>query len=132
MNQAVAIADFGELIEPNTLKIQRRLPGSIDRVWAYLTETDLRRQWLAAGTMDMAVGAPFELTWRNDELMDDPGTTPEGMGGENRMQSRITELDPPRLLGFTFGDQGSSVTFELEPRGDEVLLTLIHRRLPSR
>jgi uncharacterized protein YndB with AHSA1/START domain len=131
MNQAVAIADFGELIEPNTLKIQRRLPGSIDRVWAYLTESDLRRQWLAAGTMEMKQGAPFALTWRNDKLMDDPGQAPEGFGGEHSMESEITELDPPHRLGFSWGGTGG-VTIELEQQGDEVLLTLIHRRLPDR
>ena len=53
------------------------------------------------------------------------------MGGEHRMQSRITELDPPRRLGFTWSD-GAEVTIELEPRGAETLLTLTHRRLPDR
>ena len=63
---------YGALIEPTTLKIQRLLPGPIERVWAYLTDSDLRRQWLAAGEMEMKVGAPFELVWRNDELTDPP------------------------------------------------------------
>ena len=39
---------YGVLTEPATLKIQRLLPGPIERVWAYLTESELRRQWLAA------------------------------------------------------------------------------------
>ena len=47
------------------------------------------------------------------------------------MQSRITELDPPRKLAFTWGNSGD-VTFELEPRGESVLLTVTHRRLPDR
>ena len=47
------------------------------------------------------------------------------------MQSRITELDPPRRLAFTWEGSGD-VSFELEPQGDEVLLTVIHRRLPDR
>ena len=38
---------YGVLTEPATLKIQRLLPGPIERVWAYLVESDLRRQWLA-------------------------------------------------------------------------------------
>jgi uncharacterized protein YndB with AHSA1/START domain len=44
------------------------------------------------------------------------------------MQSRITELDPPRKLAITWKGSGD-VSFELEPRGNEVLLTVIHRRL---
>ncbi len=47
------------------------------------------------------------------------------------MQSRITELDPPRKLGIAWGTSGG-VSFELEPKGDEVLLTVIHSRLPDR
>ena len=119
------------LTEPATLKIQRLLPGPIERVWAYLTESDLRRQWLAAGQMEMKVGAPFELVWRNDELTNPPGQRPAGFPEEHRMQSRITELDPPRKLAFTWEGSGD-VSFELEPQGDEVLLTVIHRRLPDR
>ena len=122
---------YGTLTEPATLKIQRLLPGPIERVWAYLTESELRRKWLAAGEMEMTVGAPFELVWRNDELTQPPGQRPPGFGPEHRMQSRITDLDPPRRLVITWGQSGD-VTFELEPRGNLVQLTLIHRRLPDR
>jgi uncharacterized protein YndB with AHSA1/START domain len=122
---------YGTLIEPTTLKIQRILPGPIERVWAYLTDSELRRKWLAAGSMEMQVGSSFELVWRNDELSDPPGKRPEGFAEENRMQSRITELDPLRKISFTWNNSGD-VTFELEPRGERVLLTVIHRRLPNR
>ena len=61
MNQVATPDSYGIITEPATLTIQRLLPGSVDRVWAYLTESDLRRQWMAAGTMEMRVGAPFEL-----------------------------------------------------------------------
>ena len=122
---------YGVLTEPTTLKLQRLLPGPIERIWAYLTESDLRRKWLAAGEMEMKVGAPFELVWRNDELTNPPGQRPPGFGDEHRMQSRITELDPPRKFVIALGDSGE-VSFELEPQGNQVLLTLIHRRLPDR
>jgi len=130
MTQTAAIASYGEVIEPNTLRIKRLLPGSIDRVWAYLTESDLRRQWLASGTMEMQIGAPFELVWRNDEL-ENAGQRPEGFDAEHRLQSEVVELDPPHKLSYTFGNAGE-VMFELERAGDDVLLTLTHRRLPSR
>jgi len=29
---------YGVLSEPATLRIQRRLPGPIERVWAYITD----------------------------------------------------------------------------------------------
>ena len=131
MNELATLDAFGALTEPATVKIQRRLPGPIERVWAYLTESERRRQWLAAGQMEMKVGAPFELVWRNDELSDPPGQRPAGFPEESRMQSRITELDPPHKLSFTWAGSGD-VSFELERQGNEVLLTVIHRRLPDR
>lgn len=131
MTRAATLDAYGVLTGPTTLKIQRLLPGPIDRVWAYLTDGDLRRQWLAGGRMDMKVGAPFELIWRNDELSSRPTKRPSGFPEEQRMKSRITELDPPRKLSFTWEGSGD-VTFELEKQGDEVMLTVIHRRLPDR
>jgi uncharacterized protein YndB with AHSA1/START domain len=122
---------YGALIEPATLKIERLLPGPIERVWAYLTESDLRRQWLASGDMEMTVGSTFELVWRNGELTNPPGRRPEGFGEEHRMQGRILACEPPRKLAFIFGNSGE-VTFELAARGKDVLLTVIHRRLPDR
>ena len=71
---------YGTLIEPATLNIQRLLPGPIERVWAYLTENDLRRKWLAAGQMETKIGAAFELVWRNDELTNPPGRRPAEIG----------------------------------------------------
>ena len=131
MNSTTRPDAYGELIEPTTLKIQRLLPGPIERIWAYLTDSELRRKWMAAGDMEMKAGAPFELVWRNDELTDPPGERPAGFGGEHRMQSRITEFDPPRKLSITWNSTGD-VTFELEPKGKCVLLTVIHRRFPDR
>jgi uncharacterized protein YndB with AHSA1/START domain len=131
MTDLAALDAHGVLTEPATLTIQRLLPGPVERIWAYLTQGDLRRQWLAAGEMEMTLGAPLELVWRNDELSDPPGRRPPGFPEEHRLQSRITELDPPRRLAITWGNTGG-VSFELEPRGDRVLLTVVHRRLPDR
>jgi uncharacterized protein YndB with AHSA1/START domain len=131
MNELATLDAYGVLTDPATLKIQRLLPGPVERIWAYLTESELRRQWLAAGEMEMNVGAPVELVWRNDELTNPPGQRPAGFSEEQRMQSRITELDPLRKLAIAW-QGGGDVSFELEPRGSEVLLTVIHRRLPDR
>ena len=122
---------YGQLIQPTTLRIERLLPGTRERVWEYLTQSDLRRQWMAAGDMEEEEGSSFELVWRNDELTDPPGERPAGFGDEHRMQSRIVECDPPRKLTITWSGSGN-VSFELAQRGDDVLLTVIHRRLPDR
>ena len=131
MNDLAALDAYGMLAEPGTLTIRRLLPGPAERVWAYLTQGELRRKWLAAGEMEMKVGSAFELVWRNDELTDPPGPRPAGFSAEHRMLSRITRLDPPRKLTFTWGENGD-VSFDLEAKGDQVLLTVTHRRLPDR
>lgn len=128
MSDVATLETYGTLIEPTTLQIQRVLPGPIERVWAYLTESDLRRQWLAAGEMEMKVGAGFEFVWRNSELTDPPGRKPDGFSDEHRLQSVITELDPPRTISFTWGETGG-VTFGLETKGKDVILTVTHRRV---
>src|SRR3546814_20579150 len=71
------------------------------------------------------------MVWRNDELTDPPGERPESFGGEHRMQSSVIECDPPRRLAFTW-DGDSDVTIDLEPRANEVPLTVVHRHLGSR
>ena len=132
MNQMTSFDGYAQLIQPATLRIERLLPGTRERVWEYLTQSDLRRQWLAAGDMEMEEGSSFELVWRNDELTDPPGERPASFGsGEQRMHNQIVECDPPRKLTISWNGSGN-VTFELAQRGDDVLLTLVHRRLADR
>ena len=130
MNRSTTRDDYGVLSEPATLTIQRVLPGPIDRVWAYLTQSDLRRQWLAAGDMELNPGANFELVWRNDELTTPPGPRPEGFTGKHEMECTVTEVDPPHRLAFTWGRSGG-VSFELSEQGEHVVLTVTHHRLPD-
>jgi uncharacterized protein YndB with AHSA1/START domain len=131
MTELATLEPYGSLIEPATLKIERLLPGPIERIWTYLTESELRRQWLAAGEMELRVGASFELVWRNGELSELPSQRPADFPAEHRMTGQITELDPPRRLGITWGSTGG-VTFDLTPKGSQVLLTLTHHRVADR
>ena len=52
MNRQVSPSAFGALTEPATLTIERLLPGPIERIWSYLTESDMRSKWLASGSME--------------------------------------------------------------------------------
>ncbi|WP_417719529.1 SRPBCC family protein [Salipiger sp.] len=122
--------DYGTLAEPGTLTIQRFLPGPIERVWDHLTDSELRRKWLAGGVMTPEVGSTVTLTWRNDELSTPPGERPEEFGKEHSLDSRITVYEPPHRLGFTWWGDGT-VLIELAAKGDRVLLTLTHDDLTS-
>ena len=123
-------ADYASVIAPQTVRLQRLLPGPVERVWAYLVDSDKRRQWLASGDMQPAAGSPFRLTWHNDALSDPPGERPDGFGAEHSMDSTVLEYDAPRRLVFTWG--GGDVAIDLEPEGDKVLLTLVHRGISDR
>lgn len=131
-------AGFGSLVAPDTLRLQRSLPGPIERVWHYLTDSDARGQWLARGPMDLRVGGEVVLEFRHDTLSDHHVPTPERYrtaDGTHRQSGRVTACEPPRLLAHTWGEAdgaASEVRFELEPQGDRVLLTITHRRLAGR
>ena len=87
------------LIKPSTIRFERLLPGPIERVWAYLTESKKRATWLAAGEFDLRVGGKAELIFDNDSLSDD---SPRANGaGKGRFEGKITRLEPLRALAHT-------------------------------
>ena len=128
--------DFGTVTAPDTVRIERVLPGPIERVWAYLTESDKRASWLAAGEMDLRAGGRVALHAPPPALPDPDEAPPPKyakFGGEIHMGGRILECEPPNVLAYTWGEDSgdSQVRFELSPRGDEVLLVVTHSRLLS-
>ena len=127
------MSEYGVVTAPDTVRIERTLPGPIERLWAWLTEPDKRAQWLAGGDMDLQEGGRVELVFRNSMLTGRYEAPPEKWAKheEHSFQGRITACEPPRLLAYTWG-KSSEVRFELTPRGNKVHLVLTHQRLPSR
>ena len=112
--------DYGVLTAPDTLRIERELPGPIERIWDYLTDSEKRGTWLASGPMDLRVGGEVEHVFRNSELTRDDDAPPkkyEKYAGESTLHGRITACEPPRLLSYMWGES-SEVKFELSPRGE--------------
>ena len=50
------MSEYGVVTEPRTIRMERLLPGPIERVWDYLTDSAKRGKWFAAGKMDLRVG----------------------------------------------------------------------------
>ena len=127
--------DYGERLDRTTVRFERLLPGPIERVWAYLTESDKRARWLCAGDTEGRVGGGVELTFRNDTLSsadDIPRPAKyRDMPDELTFGGTVTRWEPPRVLAHTweFEDEASEVCYELEEQGDRVLLVLTHRKL---
>ena len=128
--------DYGVALEDRTVRLERVLPGPIERVWAYLTESEKRGKWFASGPMELRAGGKLEFHFHNSQLA--PGEPiPERFKEYEGMIStgHVTHCEPPHTLSFTWGEESgdqSEVTFELSQRDDEVLLVLTHRRLRNR
>ena len=130
--------EYGTFTAPTTVRLERVLPGPIERVWSYLTEPASRGTWLAAGNMDLRVGGRVELLFRHGELSSDQASTPERFKqyeSGHTVLGHITRCEPPHLLAYTWDEksgQGTEVTFELSPQGQDVRLVLTHRGYDTR
>lgn len=126
---------YGKVIAPNTIRFERLLPGPIERVWSYLTDSEKRAKWLASGPMALHVGGDVELTWKHSNLdTAKPDEAPEKYKNPHTMKAKITRCEPPHVLGYSWGARAealSEVVFELRMRGNDVLLVLTHYRLPN-
>ena len=125
--------DVSTSTEKTTVRLERLLPGPIERVWAYLTESDKRATWFASGVFDLRVGGKADLHFDHSNISSEK-TPDEYKSKKSDWSGTITRIEPPRLLSYTFTAAGpdSEVTFELEPRGKEVLLVITHRRIADR
>ena len=135
VNPEEAFERYATRPSPDTLHLTRLLPGPIERVWAYLTDSEKRGRWLATGEMDLRVGGRVEHVWDNSRLTghDDP-PPPKYAEQATRtvsMTGCVTECEPPYRLAYTWGEDAESslVRFELSRRGNDVLLVLTHRRI---
>lgn len=86
------------------LRFERRLPHSPERVWRAVSEPDELRRWFVA-----------TVEWGPD-----PGEVFEAYG----QRGEVTEVDPPRVLAWTWGDE--HYRFDLSPDGEGCLLVFTH------
>ncbi len=128
---------YGTSPEANTVRLERKLPGPIERVWAYLTEPDKRAKWFAGGPMELRPGGKLTFHFHNSQLAPSSEPMPEKYKQYEGMTSNgeVTRCEPPHVLSFTWGEEPgdeSEVTFELSDLQGEVLMVLTHRRLANR
>lgn len=131
------MSDYGIVTETGAVRFERLLPAPVDRVWDYLTQSQLRRTWFAEGEMELHPGGAVTLIFRNGELAPDGEEVPEKYRKYEGMESKgeIVAVEPPTRLVFDWEEEdGSSteVSWELEPRGEQTFLILTHCRLANR
>lgn len=100
------MSDYGKATGRDSVRIERLLPGPIERVWSYLTESEKRGRWLATGEMELRVGGKVSLHFLHANLTDHQEAIPErykSMECGAGFTGTITQYDPPRLLAYTWG-----------------------------
>ncbi|MBP0441137.1 SRPBCC family protein [Tianweitania sediminis] len=120
-------------LSSDTIRVERLMPGPIERLWSYLVDEDKRRLWFAAGAMGPQVGSKTRLLFNHANFADEP--TPEKYKemdkGTMGFEVEVTVFEPPHRLSYTWPAAPglSEVTFDLAEQGDKVLLVLTHQRL---
>lgn len=126
--------EYGVVLESGAVRFERLLSAPVERVWAYLTDSEKRGTWLASGTFDLRLGGETNLLFKHSQIT--PEAPPERYREMNEKghlsKGTITRYEPPHALAFTWDGDGnppSEVTFELSPRDGKTLLVLTHRKL---
>jgi uncharacterized protein YndB with AHSA1/START domain len=93
-----------------TVRVERRFPHPIEKVWRAVTTPEHLRQWFPTSVeVDLRPGGVMRFG---------------AIDGDAGAIGTVLTVDAPRHLTFTWG--GDQLTFELVPDGDETTLTLIH------
>lgn len=112
------MSDLGQAFHVPAVRFARVLPGPVERLWAHLTECGKLSGWYGDdGEIEPREGGAVRM-----------------LGGHIR--GVVTQWKPHRRLTYTWNVFGpgedespypeSYLSFELEPRGDAVALTLVH------
>jgi len=111
------MSDLGQLGTAATVRFERCLPGPIERVWEFLTDTARLPGWFGSGTIEPRAGGAVRLM-------------------DGHIRGVVTQWEPPHKLAYTWNvfnpgvDKSdypeSYLTITLEPAGDAVRLTLTH------
>lgn len=74
------MSEYGVVTSPTSLCFTRVLPASVERVWAFLTESDKRGLWLATGDMELREGGGVTLRFVHADLSSVAEPTPSHTG----------------------------------------------------
>jgi uncharacterized protein YndB with AHSA1/START domain len=99
------------------LRFERRFEHPVETVWSAIATPAGIRGWLGEARLDLDPGARVWL--RFDKTMG------------NEIEGRVTEVEPPRVLEYTFGQPDSILRWELTPEGDSATLLVLTHTLPA-
>jgi uncharacterized protein YndB with AHSA1/START domain len=96
-----------------TLRLERRYPHPIDKVWRAVTEPEHLAQWFPS---------PVELDLRPGGAM--RFSLGGGEGGDGGTTGEVLEVDRPRRFAFLW--EGDRLQLDLAPDGDGTRVVLLH------
>lgn len=130
------MTELGTATAPDTLRIERVLPATCERVWRYLVDPEKRAMWFAGGTTEPREGGKVTFAFDHDRLSEEryPPDYVKYKGAA--FGGTVLIYDPPKVLAYTWmdedGEGSSEVLFELTPKGKETLLVITHRKVTRR
>lgn len=99
-----------------TVRFERQLSHSQEKVWGVLTERELLKQWFPCEIVgEWKVGAKLEFPLE--------GQVAEGAKEED-FHGGVLAVEPPRLLEYRWGRD--ILRYELNPEGDGCRLVFLH------
>ena len=133
-----SLSKYARVTGPGEVRIERLLPGPIERVWEYLVDSEKRGRWLATGPLEPRIGGKVDFLFLNAHLSPEQAQPPEkykNEGNGSYMVGEVLAYEPPTHLSYTWSEvkgEYSIASFHLEPAGEMVRLTITHQRLSSR
>ena len=112
------MSDLAQPLAADTLRLERLLPGPIERVWAYLTEGEKRSQWFAGGDLEPRAGGKIQLVFDHDKISDEKYPEQHCNKKGPIAEGKVLRYEPPHALAYTFAansespQSSSPVTFQ--------------------
>ncbi len=127
---------YGERIDKTTIRFERLLPGTVERVWDFLIDPEKRQRWFCSGAFALKPGGVAHFHFDHRRLTDEkPPKKYESQGGEIKFDGAIVEVAPPHLLVFDWPEDDGIITrvrIDLAAAGAKVKLTLTHSLIEKR
>lgn len=115
------------------LEFRRLLQGSVETVWRFLVDDELRGKWLCRGAVEPREGGNIEFKFDPENYgQERPPNLPEDVLCAV-FSGVVTTYTPPNILAFTWpgedGESATQVTITLTAEGVATRLHLVHERL---
>ena len=121
--------DFGKVVNEHTIRFERTLPTTRERLWNYITEPANLGTWLAdgGGIIEDQFGGRVELVFNANQ-------SPDRQGQDTRIRGLVSHCEQNKSITFSWIDTASQleslVSIELVDAGDQTKLILTQSRLP--